>query len=412
LPNRSSLEQAIARDGGNPRVLVAAAIERFEVIRDGIGLAATNDVIRKAADQVATVTESQVHRLSPDVIAWVLTGCEEAAVDATVRKIQSLFREPIQSQAGPVDVAFTLGLDHDDGCSSPVLRVERALAAIGNARSKGIGADWYRNTNPQDRRQLSMMSDLRHAMNNGGLRVVYQPKMSLETGRITDAEALVRWHDESGRTISPDEFIPLAEATGVIREVTVFALRAALADLSRWGPSGVPLRLAVNVSALDLVTEDFAKQVGAILEDAAVPPRQLTLEVTESALIRSPAEAIATLVELRDLGVRLSVDDYGTGQSTLSYLKHLPVHELKIDKSFVTTLAGSESDAIMVRSTINLAHELGLQVVAEGIEDRETLDMLRKLGCDYAQGFFISKPIEPDELFALISGQEERKRVA
>lgn len=170
--------------------------------------------------------------------------------------------------------------------------------------------------------------------------------------------------------------------------------------------------VAVNVSAVDLAADDFTREVSDLLKDADIPPSQLTLEVTESALIRSPAEAIATLTALREQGVRLAVDDYGTGQSTLSYLKHLPVHELKIDKSFVTTLANSECDAILVRSTINLAHDLGLQVVAEGIEDGATLDMLRELGCDYAQGYFISKPVGPSEFFELATSGDRTRRVA
>lgn len=406
LPNRTSLEKLLGDTVGS--VLVAGAIERFEFIRDGIGLAATNEIIRKAADQVARIVDGQVYRIAPDVIAWVLRSADEAAVQSILRHIQNEFREPVNSRSGPVDVTFTIGLDGDGVGSAPVLRIERALAAIGNARTRGRASDWYQAADPQMRRQLSMMSDLRQAMERGGMRLAYQPKLSLETGRIGDAEALIRWHDEDGRTVSPDEFIPLAEATGVIREVTVFALRTAIADLSAWALEGMSMRVAVNVSALDLATGDFAEDVERILCDANVPSSRLALEVTESALLRSPAEAIAALNRLRELGVRLSVDDYGTGQSTLSYLKHLPVHELKIDKSFVTNLASSESDAIMVRSTINLAHDLGLQVVAEGIEDVETLNTLRKLGCDYAQGYFISKPIGSAELLAFVSGKAKR----
>lgn len=406
LPNRTSLEKLLGDTVGS--VLVAGAIERFEFIRDGIGLAATNEIIRKAADQVARIVDGQVYRIAPDVIAWVLRSADEAAVQSILRHIQNEFREPVNSCSGPVDVTFTIGLDGDGVGSAPVLRIERALAAIGNARTRGRASDWYQAADPQMRRQLSMMSDLRQAMERGGMRLAYQPKLSLETGRIGDAEALIRWHGDDGRTVSPDEFIPLAEATGVIREVTVFALRTAIADLSAWALEGMSMRVAVNVSALDLATGDFAEDVERILCDANVPSSRLALEVTESALLRSPAEAIAALNRLRELGVRLSVDDYGTGQSTLSYLKHLPVHELKIDKSFVTNLASSESDAIMVRSTINLAHDLGLQVVAEGIEDVETLNTLRKLGCDYAQGYFISKPIGSAELLAFVSGKAKR----
>jgi EAL domain-containing protein (putative c-di-GMP-specific phosphodiesterase class I) len=198
----------------------------------------------------------------------------------------------------------------------------------------------------------------------------------------------------------------------VIHELTLFALRAAAADIAAWARDGLAMRVAVNVSAIDLATPDFAGKVESICSAAGVPPSQLALEVTESALLRSPTEAIATLNALRARGFRLSVDDYGTGQSTLSYLKNLPVHELKIDKSFVTGLAQSESDTIMVRSTINLAHELGLEVVAEGIEEEPTLDKLRELGCDYAQGYFISKAIRPDELRKLAANHWVARRAA
>lgn len=400
LPNRAVLELALAGDTADETVLVAAGIERFETIRDSIGLAATNEAIRGAAEMIGRTVQGPIYRIAPDVLAW--TQPEADGVPAALRQLATIFRTPVQTAAGPVDLSFTAGLDAGHG-KAPVLRIERALSAIGTARAADKPHSWYEDSPATPTRQLSMMSDLRQAMEKGRLRLAYQPKMNLTTGEITDAEALIRWYDESGRTISPDEFIPLAEATGVIREVTTFALQTAALELSLWARSGVAVRVAVNVSALDLATPDFLETVDHALAAANVPPFQLTLEVTESALIRSPEKAIATLTALRDRGIRLAVDDYGTGQSTLTYVKRLPIHELKIDKSFVTTLPTSESDQIMVRSTVNLAHDLGLQVVAEGIEDEATLDLLTEMGCDYAQGYFISKPIGPNEFLELVS---------
>lgn len=411
LPNRSVLEKMLSAGDERPCVLVTSAIERFETIRDGVGIAATNDMIRNAAGLISEAIGGPVYRIAPDILSWIQTG-DEQAVAATLRDIHAAFRSPVSTCAGSVDVTFTMGLDRDEAGAVAVLRIERALAAVGTARTLGKSHDWYRGTNPLARRQLSMMSDMRQAMEAGRLTLAYQPKMSLATDSIHDAEALVRWYDESGALIPPDEFIPLAEETGVIHELTLFALRAATTDLAGWARGGLPMRVAVNVSAIDLSIPDFADEVQNICNEAGVPPSQLAFEVTESALLRSPAEAIATLTALRERGFRLSVDDYGTGQSTLTYLKHLPVHELKIDKSFVMALANSENDAIMVRSTINLAHELGLQVVAEGIEDEPTLDMLRQLGCDYAQGYFISKAVRQDELRVLASNEPETRRVA
>lgn len=412
LPNRSVLEIALDPASAKGTVLVTAAIERFESIRDGIGLAASNEMIRNTAEVIGDLIVGPVYRIAPDVIAWTQDDANESVIQSGLHGIQAVFRLPVVTQAGPVDVTLTFGLERDESETPAVLRIERALSAIGNARSLGKSFQWYRGVDPQLRRQLSMMSELRDAIEKGRLRLAYQPKMSLKSGSLTHAEALVRWHDADGKTISPQEFIPLAEETGVIREVTIFALRTAAADLAHWAKQGAAMHVAVNVSALDLATPEFAGQVEQILSEAGVPPSQITLEVTESAIIRSPAEAIATLTALRELGVRLAVDDYGTGQSTLSYLKNLPVHELKIDKSFVTTLVESESDQIMVRSTINLAHELGLEVVAEGIEDQSTLDVLRELGCDYAQGYFIRRPVESIEFFALASSQAVGRRVA
>jgi EAL domain-containing protein (putative c-di-GMP-specific phosphodiesterase class I)/CHASE2 domain-containing sensor protein len=410
LPNRSVLEKTLSL--GEGQIVVTAAIERFEIIRDSIGIAATNEMIRNAADLIGECIGGQVHRIAPDVLAWIHPDSDEEAVQDQLVKIHGAFRSPVNTRIGPVDVTFTIGLDRSGAGVAAVLRIEHSLAAIGTARTMGKPHDWYRGADPMARRQLSMMSDMRQAMDSGRLRLAYQPKMSIESGRIEHAEALVRWYDESGKLISPDEFIPLAEQTGVIHELTLFAVRAAAADLAGWARDGVPMRVAVNVSAIDLAAPDFAGKIEELCAVAGVPSSQIALEVTESALLRSPAQAIETLNALRARGFRLSVDDYGTGQSTLSYLKHLPVHELKIDKSFITALTQSESDTIMVRSTINLAHELNLQVVAEGVEDEPTLDMLRGLGCDYAQGYLISKAVPPDELRALAAERKRLRRAA
>lgn len=402
LPNRTLLERAINNAGVSPSILIVAAIERFDAIRDGIGLAATNEMISNVAHIIGKHVDGDVYRIAPDVLAWVQNS-EADAAQQSLKDLQLAFREPVDTKAGSVDVAFTLGMARYENRLPSVLLIERALTAITTARSRGKSREWYRATDPQPRRQLSLMSELRESMDNGRLCLAYQPKLSLATGRIGDAEALIRWHGADGNMVPPDDFIPLAEAMGVIPEVTIFALRAAAKDLSRWAKQGVTVRVAVNVSALDIGASHFADTVSAIMSEYEVPAEQLALEVTEGALIRSAADVAATLSILRERGVRLSVDDYGTGQSTLSYLKHFPVHELKIDRSFVMSLAHSESDEIMVRSTINLAHELGLEVVAEGIEDQVTLDVLRKLGCDYAQGYFISRPIAPDEFTKLVS---------
>lgn len=411
LPNRSMLEKALLAESDAAPIVVTVGIERYETIRDGLGLAATSEMIRRAAHMIGAAADRAVYRIAPDTLAWSIPDTDEKSVQQALRRVQSAFREPVQTASGPVDVSFTLGLArHERG--APVLQIQQALSAVGAARAAGKPSEWYRGSNPQLRRQLSMMSDVRVAMTEGRLRLEYQAKMSLKTNRISDAEALIRWFDTDGNRIPPDEFIPLAEETGVISEITLFALRTAAAQLARWSSEGIPMRVAVNVSAIDLANPGFAEEVASILAASGAAESQLSLEVTESALLRSPDQAIATLNHLRGSGIRLSVDDYGTGQSTLSYLKRLPVHELKIDRSFISEITSNSSDQIMVRSTIDLAHELGLEVVAEGIEDAATLQVLRDLNCDYAQGYLISRPLAPEDFIRMANSGWKAKKAA
>lgn len=411
LPNRLMLEKVLAqKDNAASPIVVAAAIERFDAIRDAIGIAATSEMIRNTATLVATYVPAPVYRIAPGTLAWLQPDGDDHLIQARLELIDLALRQPIETLAGPVDVALTMGLDRDIEHGATVLRIERALAAVGTARSMGETHQWYQGADPLIRKQLSMMSALRQGMVAGDVRLMYQPKLSLVQDRIEDAEALMRWYHPTDGFISPDEFIPLAESTGVVRELTHFALRTALADCAKWNAAGVPMRAAVNLSAADIASPGFSDLVDHLLTEYGVAPSSLALEITESAIIRSPAVAIATLTALRERGIRLSVDDYGTGHSTLSYLKQLPVHELKIDKSFVTNICRNESDAIMVRSTINLAHELGLDVVAEGIEDIATINLLRTLRCDYVQGYFIGKPMTHEDLSTLAASWMQGER--
>jgi EAL domain-containing protein (putative c-di-GMP-specific phosphodiesterase class I) len=285
--------------------------------------------------------------------------------------------------------------------------MERAMAAITMARAAGEDCHWYQSMDPSVRRQLSLMGELRRGMKRGEVQVAYQPKLDIRCGTVAHAEALVRWHHPEEGVIAPDLFIPLAESTGVVRELTGYVISRALADCANLGALGQQLSIAVNISAADLGRGDFVAEIRELIAQAGVDSSCLTLEITESAILSSPRRAIDALTKLRAMGIRLSVDDYGTGQSTLSYLKQLPVNELKIDKSFVTSMCEEESDRIMVKSTINLAHELGMKVVAEGVEDEPTLDLLRSLTCDYAQGYLIGKAMTVEDL-----GKLSRTRVS
>ena len=404
LPNRLMLLRDLDEgEGESPVILVTAAIDRFDVIRDAIGTAAVNELVRQCAVRMGEIGQTQLYRVAPDTLAWLVPDRGTALTQAHLEMVERAFRRPFDTQAGAIDVLLTFGLDRDRDESSALLRIERTLATVGKARNASMSYLWHGSGATIDPRELSMMGELRQGMTRGDVHLVYQPKINLGSGRIADAEALLRWQHPSDGAIPPDRFIPLAESTGVVRDLTHFALEGALAACVRWNAEGVEMRVAVNVSAADIATEEFVARLDGLLARHGVAASQLAIEVTESAIIRSPDVAISVLQALRERDVRLSIDDYGTGQSTLTYLKRLPVHELKIDKSFITSLCTSKSDLIMVRSTINLAHELGLAVVAEGVEDRATLDLLSNLGCDYGQGYFIGKPMAQDALSTLVT---------
>ena len=242
-------------------------------------------------------------------------------------------------------------------------------------------------------RRMRLIRDIHFAPQMKELSVVYQPKLDLATGRVTQVEALMRWqHSELG-PIAPDEFIQLAEQTGSIHKLTLWMLAAIASQLRTWIDRGLHLQVAMNISALDLDDERFPERITMILQPQELTPDYLTLEVTESALMRDPAKSLSSLLRLRESGLSLAVDDYGTGYSSLATLKSLPVQDLKIDKSFVLHLAEGSDDAVIVKSTIELAHNMGLRVIAEGVETEVSLDWLRSLGCDTAQGYFISRPL-------------------
>ena len=249
---------------------------------------------------------------------------------------------------------------------------------------------------------LSMLGELKQAISHNELRLFLQPKIQLRTDQVVAAEALVRWVHPTRGMVSPMDFIPFAEQTGFIRHITIWmidALARSWHDLQP--PVGqAPLRVAVNLSTRDLMDPEFPAKLEQVLQQYAVPRAGLCLEITESAIMDDPVRAEATLNELADAGYKLSIDDFGTGYSSLAYLKRLPVSELKIDKSFVMGMEGSESDAQIVKSTIDLAHNLGLSVVAEGIENDAIYAKLRSLNCDEGQGYFMSKPVPVKDFVA------------
>jgi EAL domain-containing protein (putative c-di-GMP-specific phosphodiesterase class I) len=279
--------------------------------------------------------------------------------------------------------------------------LQRADVAMYMAKEAHAGYEVYQADRDQyTPKRLALLGELRRALENKELVLFYQPKADIRTGHVTGVEALVRWqHPEHGLTF-PDEFIPLAEHTGLIRPLTLYVLNEALKQCYEWKQQGIELSVAVNLSVRNLLDMELAHDIERLLETWSVDASMLKLEITENTIMVDPPRALEVLTRLRDIGVGLSIDDFGTGYSSLSYLKRLPVDEIKIDRSFVMNMPSSENDQQIVRSTVDLGRNLGLKVVAEGVETKDIWRDLATLGCDVAQGYYLTRPIPPEELVA------------
>ena len=287
-----------------------------------------------------------------------------------------------------------------------LLRNAQIAIDMGERRGKLV-TDYSNEINPYNARRLSLAGELRKAIDNDELALHFQPKICSKNGKITGMEALLRWtHSEHG-FIPPDEFIPIAEQTGVINPLTKWVIDRALSQLSELREMGFELSVAVNISAINLKERHFPRVVQDGLEKYKIPPAMLSLEVTETAMMDDPVRALAALQELNALGVRLSIDDFGTGYSSLAYIKQLPVQEIKIDRSFVTEMDSHDNDVIIVKTTINMCHDLGYDVVAEGVETLQTCDALSLMGCDYLQGYHLSRPLAFNDFVTFVKSAND-----
>jgi EAL domain-containing protein (putative c-di-GMP-specific phosphodiesterase class I) len=268
------------------------------------------------------------------------------------------------------------------------------------AKRSGSGFEYYEAANDQNSvRKLTIATRLRQAVNGNQLDLHYQPQVNLHTDRVDSVEALLRWTDAELGQVRPDEFIVLAEATDLIQPLTYWTLRQALQQAKEWRDSGLELRLAINVSSRILQSIAFPSTLADLISQSGVAPNTIELEITESAMMIDPTRALRVVDELSKLGVLISIDDYGTGFSSLAYLRDLPVHALKLDKSFVMNMQQHDDDRVIVESTASMAHALQLKVVAEGVETAGDASILREYGYDYAQGFLYSAALPPDALY-------------
>lgn len=401
MPNRRALEKRIG--GGAGSHVVAAMIDEFDALRTVVGQAEIGNLLSRVEDRLLVGgCQGPIYRIDDRVLAWV-SSQELYELENLCSGLGAIMRSPVEVAGRRVDVSLAFGIGEDTAISGAVHAASMAL------RSGDIWSYHEDAGKAALEQQVSLMGELDLAIERGDLEVLYQPKLELATNRVTSAEALVRWRHPTRGYLSPDTFIPLAEESDRIGELTLFVLRRALDDLAQWSARGTVIRTAVNISARLIASAQFVGQVERMIRADGIAPDRLIFEITESATLRDPAGARAALMRWCDLGVAISMDDYGTGQSTLSYLKNLPLSELKIDRSFVQHAHQDRSDALLVRSTVELAHQLGLKVVAEGIEEAECLAYLRAIGCDYAQGYFIGKPMAGDDLLVAI---EEIARAA
>jgi diguanylate cyclase (GGDEF)-like protein len=411
LPNRTLLRERLAEAIDDARgaeggvgVLILD-VDRFKEVNDTLGYQNGDLLLRGIGERVVATlpADATVARLGSDEFAVLLPEMTNpAAVLAMARQLVAALETPFRVDELSVEVEATIGVsvypEHGDDAET-LLR--RADVAMQRAKESHIGLELYATEHDTyTRRRLGLIADLRRALDGDELVLSYQPQVELRTGRVTGVEALLRWNHPVDGLLLPDEFIPLAERSGLIHPLTAYVLEAACAQCREWRAAGMELSVAVNLSARNLIETDLVERVRGLLGRHDLPPSALVLEITESTIMADPVQVTQVVRRLRDEGLAVSIDDFGTGYSSLAHLRHLPVSEIKIDKSFVFGMLEDPHDATIVRSAIELAHNLHLTAVAEGVESAGARDALATLGCDVAQGYYFARPMAPRDFTA------------
>jgi diguanylate cyclase (GGDEF)-like protein len=407
LPNRSRLierlRELLGRQGGPASMaLLRVNIDGFEEINNALSYQKGDELLRQFAQRLAAVNGvDMLARLDADEFALLFVGSDLAqqALDQASSIINTL-APPFAIDNLPLDVHASIGIalapENADNAEDLLRRADMAMRA---AKRSATGYSLYTAAIDQyDPHRLALMGELSFAIDHDELSLFYQPKVSFRTNQIVGVEALLRWQHPQRGMIPPDSFIPLAEKTGAIQRLTQWVLKSAIRQAGIWRRAGYRFTVSLNLSVRNLLEPAFPSQVLSILNGDGAHAEMITMEITESALMADPAKARNVLMFLNQHGFRFSIDDFGTGYSSLAYLKHLPVNEIKIDKLFVSKLMTDSDNTTIVRSTIDLGHNLALSVTAEGVEDQETWNRLSAFGCDEAQGYFMSKPLPADQL--------------
>lgn len=418
LPNRAlfseRLQQAIseALRLSSALSVMMMDLDRFKYVNDTLGHHIGDLLLHEVGNRLRASlpsTSDTIARLGGDEFAVLLPTDDAQSAQLVATRLLEALEHPLMIEGQIVDVGASIGIvSYPINGTDMNTLLRRADVAMYTAKRANLGFALYDERDDQhSAERLSLMSELRQAVERDELKLYYQPKVDLATRSVKYVEALVRWDHPTRGFISPDEFIPFAEQTGYIKVISRWVIDRAVRQCGLWRAMGLELDVSINVSARDLINSGLPETVDRILKKYDVSPRWIWIEITESAILDDPNHAIETLDRLHALGVRLSVDDFGTGYSSLSYLKRMPVDELKIDKSFVIGMADDGDDEIIVRSTIDLGHNMGLKVVAEGVESEAMLERLKVLRCDLAQGFHVSRPLPPEDLERWLVGWEE-----
>jgi diguanylate cyclase (GGDEF)-like protein len=418
LPNRAQAYRTLAEmlASGAPLAVLLLDVDRFKDVNDSLGHGIGDEVLIHVGKRLRLGVRAGdlVARLGGDEFLILLRGADATQANQVATQLTEAMRAPMRLTDLEIYADLSIGIatapEHGDDVQT---LMRRADIAMYDAKAMRVGVQTYSAGRDESHAgKLGLAHDLRRAIANGELSVAYQPKLDLRDRKVPHVEALMRWKHPVRGMVRPDEFILLAEQTGLIRLLTAWMLESVVRQLVIWRAAGYDLAAAVNVSGIDLMSSGFATQVGAVLRAHNLPGDRLVLELTEGTVMSDTELAQQVLAQLKALGVRIAIDDFGTGYSSLARLRRMPVDELKIDKSFVLHMATSAEDAIVVRSIVELGHNMGLEVVAEGVEDAASLDLLTSYGCDLVQGYHVSRPLPAAELEAWLRVALKPERVA
>lgn len=392
-------------------ILLILDINRLRYVNDTLGHHMGDELLQMVASRLRqSLRESDtVARIGTDEFGIIFPNIDIIHIDNNINKVINIFETLFTLKDIPIRINITIGASvfptHSNDAKSLLQFADIAMRQAKKQKSEYVIYDADKDSHSLA--HLTLLTELQDGIKNNELVLFYQPQTHISSNKITDVEALVRWQHPQRGLIPPVDFIELAEKTGLIKQLTFWVINEAFSQSKKWHNSGLPLKTAINISANNLHEPDFIEQIKALLKTHSAAASWFTLEITESAIMASPSHSLEVLKEFKKMGFSLSIDDFGTGYSSLAYLREMPVNELKIDQSFISNFVNNNNDNVIVNSTINLGHNLGLSVIAEGVEDKQTFDQLKNLGCDFAQGYFISRPLPANALIDFLKAYKE-----